>query len=270
MTASDHFDAEDAALDFGVEAMELVEPELAPVAAPADAWLARRGHAFGCSDLAPLLVALGLRSADDVPGYILDRSKRIRVKGHPGGVPRIFLEKAGLRAPLAAGEIAQRGLERERELLDQWRWRLMRGQFYCDAERLIDPASIFFAPDAIPRELMPLVDRFCPRLADTPDAYARDLFGELVVVQLKTSYGEKRDLPWWWRDQTQGEVGLGASWGLLVCGEGWANPRRGLDGVIRAWPVPRDERALAELRGACVKGWNEVEALRTAAGKAAA
>lgn len=288
MTEVEHFDSEDAmpegrilgwnccevcggdpctceAPDFSVDAMELAAPELAPVAAPADEWLARRMMGFGCSDLAPLLIALGLRSNDGVPGYIHDHSKRIRVKGHPGGVPRIFLEKAGLRAPLAAGEIAQRGLERERELLEQWRWRLRRRSYYDEAETLIDPESIIFAPDAIPRELLPLVDRHCSALLDTPDAYARDVFDRLVVVQLKTSFREKRHLPWWWRDQTMGEVGLGAAWGLVVCGDGWADPRRGLDGPIRAWLVERDETAIAQLRGACVKGRSEVENLRRAA-----
>lgn len=249
-------------LDMSLEAMELAEPlDDAPSAAPADPWLARRMEGFGCSDLPALLVAVGLASAEGAPGYITDRAKLIRRKGGRP-VPRLFLEKAGLRGPLKAGEAAQRGQAREHELLDQWRRRLEHGHFYGRHEADLVPSSLGFAADA-PKEWYPLIDRGRGRLLDTPDAWIRDVFGALVPVQAKCSMREKRELPWWWAVQLQGELAVqGADRGVLVCGEGWAATWTTIDGPIRSWPVERDERAIAEIRDVVQWGWAEVEKLR--------
>lgn len=253
---------EDPSFDMSLEAMELAEPlNDAPSAAPADPWLARRMEGFGCSDLPALLVAVGLRSPDGAPGYVADRAKPIRRKGG-SAMPRIFLEKAGLRAALKVGEAAHRGHARERELLVQWGRHLERGSFYGPHEHDLVPSSLGFAEN-VPREWLPLLDRGGSRLLDTPDAWIRDWLGGLVAVQAKCSTREKRELPWWWAVQLQGELAIqGAERGVLVCGEGWAATWTDIDGPIRSWPVERDERAIAELREATRRGWAIVEELR--------
>lgn len=243
-----------ATLDAQLDGRALVEPSGTP-------WQRRRAMAFGASDVPAVLLALARRSGD-CPRYIAEKAEPVRVPGGIG-VARIFAEKAGLVAPKRVGSAAAKGTKRERELLVQWRMRLEHQQYYCDAERLLVPESIQHADDA-PLEWYPLVDRHCPALTCTPDAWCRDVLGQLVGIELKCSATERRQLPWWWRDQKMAQLAVtGEAYGLLVCGEFWA-AWHGNDGTIRAWPVERDEDAIAEVREACTTGWEMVEELKSA------
>jgi hypothetical protein len=239
--------AHDPTLDFSLDAMEAAIDE--PVPPPEDPWLQRRALGFGASDMPALVLAL-VDKTREAPKYIADRA---RITNRTRGYPRIVAEKAGLLAPLASGEAANRGTQRERELLEQWRLRLEHGSFYCDAERLIDASRVRHS-DVAMRCAMPWVDRFCPPLTATLDAWATDTLGAEVAVELKCSASERRELPWYWRTQMLAQ--------LAVCGEQWA-AWHGNDGPIRCWLVERDESAIDALRVAARAGWSMVEKLKT-------
>lgn len=247
---------DDLSLDHETVDAQLTEAldEISP-----DPWLERRKLSFGCSDVPALLFTLGLRT--DVPSYIRERAKLVRTR--KGLVPHLFAEKAGLAKARKAGASAARGLERESAVLDAWRMLLDRENYYTPAEEEIEASSIT-AASLTPREWLPLVDRHCPPLAGTPDAWARLHCGCLVNVQVKCSAGPKRALPQIWRDQVQAEMAVtGAPYSALVCGEEWA-AWHGNDGPIRVWFVERDEEVIAEIRAAAKRGWREVERLRAA------
>jgi hypothetical protein len=247
---------DDLALDHDTLSAQLTEPTQA---APLAGWHARRALGFGASDVPVLLLALGLRSADATPRYIIERAA---VTNRTAGAPRIIAEKAGRVAPLKAGAAAARGTERERELLAAWRTMLSRGVFYDEsAESLVLPDRLTHA-DAMLKSAWPLVDRACPHLTATLDAWGWDALDAEVVVELKCSASERRSLPWYWRDQTMAQLAVsGADYALLVCGEHWS-AWHGNDGPIRVWRVERDEDAIGEIRDAVERGWKRVEEIR--------
>jgi hypothetical protein len=237
------------------------------------AWLSRRALGFGASDVPVLLIAAGLRSAEDAPKYIAERAHHVVIGGGIAGAEtavRLYAEKAGIVRPRKAGRAAAVGTRRERELLQAWRERLEHGQFYDDAERLIVVSSVRHS-DVAMRCATPWVDRHCPRLVATLDGWADDVIDDEVALECKCTASERRELPWIWRDQVQAQLAVsGAAWGLVICGEMWAAEWAEVPGPIRAWPVERDEKAIAEIRGAVERGWAEVERLRAAAEKEAA
>jgi hypothetical protein len=249
----------DQALDMSIDAMTPAAEDYEEAPAPStDPWLERRGYGFGCSDLPALFVALGIEKGDDAPKYITDRAA---ITNRTRGVARLFCEKAGLLAPLKVGAAANKGTAREEELLRTWATLLTRRQYYGEHERLLVSSSLGLARHA-PKRWYPLVDRHCPRLTDTPDAWIEDAIGGLHVIQAKCSASEKRDLPWWWALQVQGEIGVqAADGGILVCGEMWA-AWHGNDGPVRSWPIERDERVIARIRAAVEEGWEIVTKLR--------
>lgn len=236
-----------------------------PATATGDDWLERRGYGFGGSDLPALFVALGIQDGTDAPDYITNRA---RITNRTRGVARIFAEKAGLLAPLKVGAAANKGTAREEELLLHWQQLLTRRQWYGPHERLLVPSSLGLARHA-PKRWYPLVDRHCPRLTDTPDSWICDALDGLHVVQAKCSATEKRDLPWWWALQVQGEIAVqAADGGLLVCGEFWS-AWHGNDGPVRSWPVERNDNEIARIRAAVSEGWAIVERLKAAKVEAA-
>lgn len=242
-------------LDFSLDAMS--EPLPPPASVPGDPWLQRRSLGFGASDMPALLVALGLVS-QPAPKYVTDRAKKTnRTKGYP----RIIAEKAGLVETQGVGPAARRGTARERELLEQWRLRLLHGTATNEAERLIDPHRVRHA-DVAMRCAMPWVDRHCPMLTATLDAWADDVMGDEVAIELKCSASERTELTWWWQTQVLCQLAVtGAPYGLLVCGEQWA-AWHGNDGPIRCWVIERDEVAITALREAARRGWQMVEDAR--------
>lgn len=222
---------------------------LVRVPAPTDPWLERRTHAWGASELPALLVALGRREASTVPGYLADNAKPIRTRR--GTWPRVVLEKAGAREPLARGEAARIGSAREPELLAAWVATL------TDADA-IDAATVAHSA-SVPRWLWPVVDRRCHRLAVSLDAWCTDVLGDPVVIEIKCGRIERRECPWYWRTQVQGQVAAtDAGLGLVVCGQGWSRSMTAT-GPIDAWPVERDDAEIAELREACAEGWQMVQ-----------
>lgn len=252
---------DDLALDMATVDAQLAEP--APIAVPADPWLARRALGFGASDVPALLIAVAGYSPEGAPDYIAERA---RPTNRTLGFPRIIAEKAGIVAPKKVSTAAETGTRRERELLWQWAARVARRQFYCEVESLIVPSRVRHA-DVAMRCAMPWVDRHCPTLTATLDAWADDVLGEEVAIELKCSASERRDLPWHWRAQVQAQLAVtGAAYGLLVCGEQWA-AWHGNDGPIRCWEVPRNEDEIAVIRDATRRGWEMVEAAKAEAAK---
>ena len=216
------------------------------------AWLARRSQAWGCSDLPALWLA---RHPElEAPSYL-----KARV-GFPRGhsARRFVLEKAGIIEARAAGGAAARGTQRERELFAQYGAHLARGHVAGPQ------AETLRYSDSVPVEWLPLVDRYCPRLACTPDAWGRDALGLLYAVELKCSVTERPELPWYWALQAQGEVAaMGCDGAYVVCGEHWAAGHL-QDGPIRVWEVERDEPLIARIRELCVSFWELVENERAA------
>ena len=96
-----------------------------------------------------LLLALGLEQPDgETPKYILDAAARL------------FAVKAGARKAKAAGRAAQLGSDAERPLVAAWNEAPPHGW----------PAITH--ADAMPRELLPLLDRHQPRLSWSPDGWS--------------------------------------------------------------------------------------------------
>lgn len=219
----------------GMEPLGVVEP--GPVA-PADPWLARRLLGFGCSELAALFVALGLRAPDGLPKYTQEDARLI------------FRRKVTGRQK-KAGAAARGGSEAERELLARW---VDDGCPGTDVE----PWTVRHSDD-VPREWLPLVDRYEPRLLCTPDAWGRR--GEsLVAVEIKTTWERHYPRPWSHALQVQGEMAvMGAASGVIVAGPGWANGHRD---AIEVWAIERDEALQAEIRAACRLGWQRVEEMK--------
>lgn len=241
-------------------------PDAEEVPPPSDPWLARRAHGFGASDVAVLMAALGRRSAEDLPRYMQRRAAKRRVRGLPP-TPRILLEKARLLAPLAvkAGPAA-RGSEREAMLVQRWRELVQHRAAGPDAA-LVDPRSIVYAERDFPREIMPLVDRHCPRLTATPDILARDVLGELGCWDCKCSVHEYDAIKPWHALQLQTQMAVcDGTHGGIVEGAGWAAEWKDYagepGGPVVTRRIDRDEALIAEIREATEEAWDLVQSIR--------
>jgi hypothetical protein len=251
---------DDLSLDDATVSAQLAERE------PVDPWHARRAMTFGASEVPALVVGLGTLGDwvgyVGTPGYLLDKAKLF--PSPIGMVPRIILEKAGVRAPLKVGKAAAAGTRRERELLLAWKAEVDAG-LHPDADG-VDVGSIRHA-DAAPKEWFPLVDRECPSLAVTPDAWCRDMFGANVGVELKCSTYAADVLPGWWLDQKQAQIAACAEdWGIVVQGVDWSAGWK-KDGPVRSWRVDRDDARITLIRDVCRRGWEMVEAIRKTVSK---
>jgi hypothetical protein len=235
---------------------QLAEP--VAVAPPSDPWLARRLLTVGASEVAVAMVIAGLAHIDDLPSYSQPNAKIMKAGGKTA--PRLVLEKARLKRPLAVSEDALIGARREAELLSAWGHQLARGTYHCDAEALIQPASVGHA-SLLPKEWMPLLSRGC-RGSATPDAWARDIDGSLVNVQLKCCRQPKPELPWYWRAQVVAECDVTcAEWGLLVCGVYWSISMTSR-GPIVAWPVEPTPAETERIRSAVRHFWTLVDGVK--------
>ena len=239
----------------------------APVAEPADPWLRRRAHAFGASEAGALLILAGHRHPEDAPRWVAELARPIRVGlgGRWVQVPRLIARKAGLAAPAKRTPAMDRGIELERELFVRAVRLMVRGALRGGGG-LLDPRSMRHAA-SVPREWLPLVDRECPRLAATPDAWARDILDRHVAVELKTNVRPIVDLPWHYRAQVLVQCStMAAESGCLIAGQGWALPRDdgpdGPTGPLAAWDVERDEVEIERIRAAARSAWDRVEELR--------
>lgn len=211
-------------------------------------WLERRRLHLGASETYTAMIALGRRdaTAPQVPKWMLDKARLVG----PWKAPRLFLQKAGLVPSEPLSSAARAGLEREREILAAW-----------DGHPDVD--DVRYAPDYLPREILPLVDRHCPALSCTPDAWGRDPFGSLVDIQVKASVAPGTPDPRpWYAVQVQAEMAVtGAEWGLLVTAWSWAAHWE-RDGEITHEVVERDERLIAEIRETAEESMAWVRKLR--------
>lgn len=275
-----------AAIDMA-ELTDYVPVVEAPAPAPLDAdpvraaWLSRREAGFGASEIATVLVALGMRHEDILASYQKPEAKLIKIRldkrATAIAVPRIILRKAGLRAPLKASEQMRLGIEREPELVRQWVTRVRRGTAGA-AARVLDPDSIVYWPDmarmmrlaGLP-DPSPQADGEEPRLMCSPDMTARDLFGDLRAWDGKCSFKAYQRRhgrePECQRIQVNAQMAvLGATGGGVVEGEGWCNTffdgPDGPTGNVVPWPVERDDELIAELRKAARLGWEWVCEIR--------
>lgn len=248
---------DDLALSFDVVDAQLAAREHERPAAPVDPWERRRKHAWGASEMGMVLVVTGRRALDTLPQWQQKRVRRIA----PWGAPRLYLEKAGIKADLAAGPAAAVGIEREEELLDQWVALLQRGEYALAQELDIDIASVRHASQ-VPREWMPLICRRTHRVAATPDAWCRSTDGTLYDVELKTTVGAINDCRWTWQVQVQAQgMATSSAGAIVVGGEHWARGSGHGGRVLRAFVEP-DEALRAELAEAAEEAWREVERLR--------
>jgi len=213
-------------------------------ATPRAQWLARRRLAVGCSDLGTLWLASGRATEAErvtAPKYM------------QANALRFFDEKAGLVKPLRAGKAAAMGRERERLL-----WQHSRFGLWA--------STAVYAPDVLPAEMQPLVDRHEPRLTCTVEGWVRDPDGELRAIELKCGRDIRDACPWYWRLQAIGEAAvIGASRACVVYGPRWAldadDPRfPDLPDPVE-WEVTFTPADAAEIRSAVREAWTEIERL---------
>lgn len=237
---------------FGVEEME-AEARAVPQPVESDPWLERRHHAFGGSELATLLVALGRATPLEIaalPKYLRE------------GADTFLRRKAFPRKARSAGGAASRGQKAERPVLATWA---------ASADPIREQLVSVSHADLAPKSWYPLVDRHCPSMAVTPDGWAVDIFGDDVGLEVKTTVEPIGQTPWWWLAQVHAQNAAGAySWSAIVVGEGWAHWQEGRRLPPRAIRVERDEQQIERIRAACRDGWARVEEMRAGKRKAAA
>lgn len=249
------------------EAVE-AEDDRDPVRA---AWLRRRDAGIGASEIAVVMVALGMRSSDVLASYQLPDAHPIKVRLNKRqkavAIPRVFLRKAGLRRPTAMTDVQRLGIEREPELVRQWRLRLERGTAGPDCE-LIDAATVKYLPELDLPEIFPLRDSVEPRLTCTPDITARNVFGSLGCVDGKCSYeayGPKYGAaPERTVIQVNAQTAVcNGTWGACLEGEYWSASHRDRDGKpwgpVVTWPIEISRTLQDECREAARLGWQKVE-----------
>lgn len=218
----------------------LDQPTVEP---PRDPWLVRRAHHFGASEVAALMIATGRRDPDIFPKWIQQKARKlIRIK-------------AGLAKPSKPGGAALIGLERERELFVEWSRLVQFGE--VGRELALEHSTLRYS-ESVPREWLPLVDRECPALAVTPDAWGRDVFGDHVVVELKCLVKSYDEAPIHYQMQVQAQMAaMNARRAVIIAGDSWA-ASWAADGPIRSWPVERDDALISEIREAALEGMSLV------------
>ncbi len=238
----------DAALDFSLAAMT-------PPARP------RELRGIGGSDIAYLMVALGIRRPDEAPAWIREKGEAMPRRG---GLPKGLAQKIGLAARDRGAQLTV-GTKREPDVLAAWIERLEHDEWQHEWERDIDPASVQWA-GALPIEWCEHVDTLSP-LVVHPDAWARTWAGELVTIEMKCArYGYDRPAwwngidaaPWYYASQIQAyHAVMRSTRGALIVGCGWNrdddDPRS--DGPLLALACDRDERDIETVRDVARQAW---------------
>lgn len=220
---------------------------------------------IGGSDLAYLMIALGLRQPHEAPAWIRKKAERMPTKR---GLPRGLAQRIGLAAR-DGGATLDNGTKREPEVLAAWIERLERDEWQHEWERDIDPASVQWA-GALPWEWCEHADRLSP-LVVHPDAWARTWSGDLVTIELKCArYGYAQPAwwngidraPWYYASQIHAyHAVMRSKRGALVVGGGWNrdedDPRP--DGPLLAFACDRDEAAVEMVRDVARRAWALVE-----------
>lgn len=223
--------------------LETVASQTAEVQRVRDPWLERRGYGWGASEIASLLLAYDYRREEWADARVYHRDDAAMSRW---GVPLCVARKAGLTRGKATSFAMRRGQERERELIETW----ARESGYDD---------VTLASTA-PREWYPLVDRHCPALTATPDAWCRGPSGEHVVVEAKCTTDHPMRLPWYWRVQVSAQIAcMSAACGVLVCGPGWIFDS-GAQPV--SWLIERNESEIARVRDVARFAWAVVQSVK--------
>jgi hypothetical protein len=224
--------------------LETVDRQRLAVDAPSDPWLARRLLTIGASEVPALYLALGRPCGEETPPrYLKDLARAL------------LAQKAGLRGPLRRGAAADKGNAVEELIVAAWNEDPLPGW------PQVTHASV------APREWMPLVDRHCPGLSATPDAWCR-VAGELCNVQVKSTVRPDAHLgPWWHRLQVQAEMAVtGSSVSILLYGRGWAGWSDSMRRAPEAVVVERDDDEIERIRDAVRIGWQRVAEMKHAVG----
>jgi hypothetical protein len=246
--------------DFSIAGMERRDPP----APPRDAWLLRRMSAWGASEMPMILAATGRRALEALPRWM---AQRVRVTRQSFGQPRIYAEKAGLLAPLAAGPAARIGQEREIELMQAWTMALDREEYAIPIEAVIDTASIRHASE-VPVEWMPLRARACDHIAATPDGWCRSEFRDLYDAELKCVTSDCFEARWYWVTQVQAQgMCTGSAGAFLIAGSRWARATKDRGPIVRCFIEP-DEHMRRELAEAADEAWEHVAKLKREHGNA--
>ncbi len=237
--------------------------------APARAPMELRG--IGGSDIAYLMVALGLKAPEEAPAWIRKKSERMPLRQ---GLPRGLAQKIGIAAK-DKGPTLSIGTQREPEILAAWIARLERDEWEHEWEREIDPSSVQWA-GVLPVEWCEHVDTLSP-LVVHPDAWARTWSGELVTIEMKCArYGFDRpawwngiaEAPWYYATQIHAyHAVMRSTRGALIVGGGWNrdedDPRP--DGPLIAVACDRDEAAIETVRDVARRAWALIAPLVTRA-----
>jgi hypothetical protein len=243
-------------LDFSIEGMT------PPVAKPT-----LRG--IGGSDIAYLMVALGLKASADAPAWIRKKGETMKLRRN---LPRGLAQRIGIAAK-DKGATLDTGTKREPEILAAWIAQLERNEWVHEWERDIDPASVMWA-GALPEQWVEKADTVSP-LVVHPDAWARTWGGELVTIEIKCArYGYAA--PAWWNGATEApwyyasqihayHAVMRSTRGALIVGCGWNrdedDPRS--DGPLLALRCDRDEQEVATVRDVARRAWALIEPMVT-------
>ena len=233
--------------------------------APEDSWLERRKSAWGASELPMVLAITGRYDVAQLPKYMAERcapfeTRRVHLRRWEG-VPRLYLEKAGIVRAEKAGPAARVGQAREQELLRAWATLLVVGDYAIEQEAEIDVATIRHA-SAVPRQWFPLRARE-GRVAVTPDGWCLTEGGALYDIEIKCTTGDVHDLRWTWLVQVQAQgMATGSDGAIVVAGPRWARDanRRDDGHPVRAFVAP-DAEMRREIVAASDEAWSSVERL---------
>jgi hypothetical protein len=231
-----------------------------------DSWLRRRKSAWGASEMPMVLAITGRHPMHELPKYMQEKcapfeTRRVHLRRWEG-VPRLYLEKAGIVRADKAGPAAKVGQAREMELLRAWATLLVVGDYAIEQEAEIDVATIRHA-SAVPRQWFPLRARE-GRVAVTPDGWCFTESGALYDVEIKCPTSEVYDCRWEWNVQAQSQgLATGSDGAIVVAGPKWGRqPDRRDDGhPVRAF-VPPDAEMRREIVEASNEAWVSVERLQ--------
>lgn len=235
-------------LDMSVEAMTPTSDTSAPV----DHWLARRMHGFGASEMGALALALGREPLPTDTKKLIEDGRMLFARKVRKTLPKLTRAKARERA---------RNLEVERAVLDAW------VRMGCPGVSFLDPRSVRHVLECGREEWFPLRDPACFRLTCTPDATARDEFGGLVDISIKSTFETYREGGLLWNYERQSQASLAvqnAAWGVVITGLGFVRENRAEWGGVMVDVVERDEQQIDDLRRMAIDGWARVESLRGA------
>ena len=216
------------------------------------AWLDRRRHAWGASEIPALLLAYDER-ADELRTARKYHLEDAGIGRH--GVPRIVARKAGLLAAKRASAAMRTGSEREAELLDALSvWSDLTQIARVEGHPIFGPMS-------------PVRDRLGAPLAASIDAIAfvDGPGGGAVAVEAKCTRDGVVVVPWYWIAQLQAQLACsGYARGAIVVGEGWA---AGADSAPRWWLFDACGEWHARIRRVAVRAWADVEMIRAGRAK---